>query len=944
MRRIASLLTLGLAAAALFAAPAQGAFGLSDFQVAITDQNGQPVTQAGSHPFAITTSFQINSTGEGNEALVEGKIRDAIFEQVAGLIGDATAVPTCSTVAFLADSSINPKCPMETVVGMQSASFITPIFYEKPGPIYNLVPPPGAVVRLGWKVRDAPIVVDLGIERAPGYNQIRQAPDYNAVASVQGLNQTAPVFGSIVELWGVPADPAHDLVRGWVCGFNAKAVEGRRIQRPTSGETCPSNASLAPFLTLPRSCEGPAVTTYQARSWQEPDVWVSGSHIGPAFTGCEKLGFLPEIGSQATTDSAETGTGLDFSIDFDDPGLKNPDGLAQSDLQKAVVTLPRGVTINPSAGEGLGVCAPADLDRETLVSVPGEGCPNASKIGTVEVVSPLVAEPVDGSVFLAAQDDPGTTAPGAENPFDSLIAFYIVLKGPKLGILVKQPAKVEPDPRTGQLVTTVDDIPQIPFSRFDFHFREGQRAPLVSPPTCGTYTTKAELTPRANPTQVRTLEASFEITRGIGGGPCPAGGVPPFKPGFVAGSLNHNAGSFSPFLLRLTRRDGEQDLTKFSAVLPPGVVGKLAGVGKCANAQILGAKGKTGRQELASPSCPAGSKIGSTLAGAGVGSSLTHVPGSLYLAGPYRGAPLSVVSITPAIAGPFDAGTVVVRVGLDLNPVTAQVEVKGAASDPIPHILKGIPLKLRDLEVKVDRPRFTLNPTNCNPSATNATVFGAFLDLFSDSDDVAVSHSSRYQVGNCVNLGFKPSLRMKLNGGTRRGDHPALRAVLRARPGDANLGGAKVTLPRSAFLEQAHIRTICTRVQYASEKCPQGSIYGHARAFTPLLDEPLEGPVYLRSSNNKLPDLVIALEGIVDIDVSSRIDSHKGGIRNTFARVPDAPLTKFVLTMKGGKKGLIVNSRDLCTGKSRVKARLVGQNGKVRKLRPVMRARCGGRR
>ena len=940
MKRFAPILAAALAGLALFAAPAQGAFGLSDFEVAITNEDGSPATQAGSHPFKVTTYFSINFTGEKAEAIVEGKVRDALFEQVAGLVGDATGVQGCSMAEFL--SSV---CSLETVVGLQAPSIFTPTFFEEPGPIFSLSPPPGAAVRLGWKVRSVPIVVDLGIEHAPEYKVLKTGPDYNAIAATRGVNQTVALFRSIVELWGVPGDPAHDLVRGPECTGNAEVPKGgKRIERLTRVPPCPSNAPELPFLTLPRSCEGPAITRFEVRSWQEPDVPVTGFHEGPAFTGCEKPAalFSPGVTSRATTDSAETGTGLDFSISFDDEGLKNPDGIAQSDIEKAVVTLPEGVTVNPSIGEGLGVCSPADLDRETLASAPGEGCPNSSKIGTVEVVSPLVSEAVKGSVFLAPQDDPATSEAGAENPFDSLIAFYIVLKSPKLGILVKQPAKVEPDPRTGQLITTVDDIPQIPFSDFSFHFREGQRAPLISPPVCGTHTTVAKLTPRADPSQVRTVPSSFEITRGVGGGPCPSGGIPPFNPSFQAGSLNNNAGSFSTFLMRLLRNDGEQNMTKFSSTLPPGLLGKLAGVSKCPNAAILDAKAKTGRAEQAAPSCPANSRIGGTLAGAGVGSALTYVPGQIYLAGPYKGAPLSVVAITPALAGPFDAGTVVVRIALDLNPVTAQVEVKGAASDPIPHILKGIPLKLRDLRVKVDRPKFTLNPTSCDASATKATLFGSFLDLFSAADDVPVSLSSRHQIANCSRLGFKPALRLKLKGGTKRGDHPALRAVLRPRPGDANFGGATVTLPRSAFLDQAHIRTICTRVQYAADKCPPGSIYGHARAFTPLLDEPLEGPVYLRSSNNKLPDLVVSLQGIVDIDVSSRIDSHKGGIRSTFAAVPDAPLSKFVLTMKGGRKGLIVNSRNLCAGKSRVKARFVGQNGKLRRLRPLLKPECGG--
>jgi len=373
------------------------------------------------------------------------------------------------------------------------------------------------------------------------------------------------------------------------------------------------------------------------------------------------------------------------------------------------------------------------------------------------------------------------------------------------------------------------------------------------------------------------------------------------------------------------------------------VLGKLAGVGKCPEAAIATAKAKTGKAELSNPSCPSGSQIGRILAGAGVGSVLTYVGGKIYLAGPYKGAPLSVVVITPAVAGPFDVGTVVVREGLDLDPETAEVQVDGAASDPIPHILAGIPLKLRDLRVYVDRDKFILNPTSCDPSATKAVLFGSFLDVFSPADDIAVNLSDRFQAANCRNLGFGPKLKLSLKGGTRLGDFPGLRATLKARPADANIGAVQVTLPRSAFLEQAHLNNICTRVQFRAENCPKGSIYGHARAITPLLEDPIEGPVLLRSSNHKLPDLVIALKGLVDVNVVSRIDSHKGALRSSFESVPDAPIDKFVLTMKGGKKGLIVNSRNLCAARSRAKVTFSGQNGKVSKLRPVLKARCGGK-
>ncbi|HET8863687.1 MAG TPA: hypothetical protein VFM94_10600 [Solirubrobacterales bacterium] len=658
------------------------------------------------------------------------------------------------------------------------------------------------------------------------------------------------------------------------------------------------------------------------------------------MTGCDKLAFSPSIDSQPSTDQASSPSGLAFNVDITDPGIGNPDGLAASDIKKTVVTLPKGVTVNPSQAEGLLACSEADLDRESADSEPGEGCPQASKIGTVEVETPLLeGELLRGALFVAEPNDPSTTA--SENPFNSLIALYMTIKDPQLGVNIVLEGKVEPDPETGQLVATFDDLPQAPFSHFRLRFREGGRSPLVTPPTCGSYETQAIFTPWANPATTYTTTSSFEVAQGASGAPCPSG-TPPFQPGFSAGSQNNAAGKYSPFTMRLTRRDGDQDLTRFDATLPPGVVAKLAGVDKCPDAQIALAKVKTGKAELRSPSCPTNSKIGRVQAGAGVGSQLTYVPGSIYLAGPFGGAPLSVVAVVPAVAGPFDVGTVVTRQALDLNPRTGEVTADGAKSDPIPHILAGIPLVVRDIQVYVDRANFTLNPTSCDPFATNASIWGGGANLFSTVDDSPVARQARYQAASCASLGFKPKLSLKLKGGTKRGGHPKLRSVFTPRVGDANLEGLVLRLPRSAFLDQAHIRTICTRVQFAAKACPEGAIYGHARAFTPLLSEPLEGPIYLRSSNHNLPDFVAALHGMVDVEAVARIDSKKGGIRATFTEVPDAPITKVVVNMQGAKKGLIVNSTDLCAQKHRANATLDAHNGKQSSIRPVVGASCKG--
>ncbi len=930
MKRLTAALAASFALLLLATAPAFADFGLSNFDVTFTNQDGTMATQAGSHPYEMTSSFDVNaSEGPLGEPILDEAARVLEFDQVTGFAGNPTAVPACPTVGFLslspiAQSSSVPDCPDSSAIGI-----VTVALASKGGvgtitaPVYNLESPPGAAARVGFVTANVRTAIDLNVS---------EAASHDVHATVSNISQVLEVVSSKFVLWGVPAAPDHDPLRG-----KCVVISG------ASAGNCPAGIAEKPFLTLPRACEGPLATSFQANSWLNPNVWVKGSTLthdasgNPrGMSGCGKLAFGPQISTQPTNSSAESPTGLDVDLDVHDDGLTNPKGIAASDLKKAVVTLPKGVTVNPSQAEGLGVCSEEGFAREKAASEPGAGCPQSSKIGTVEVESPLLEEKVlKGSLYVAA---PYT------NRFGTLIALYLTIKSSELGINIDLAGRVEPDPKTGQLITTFEGLPQLPFSHFHLHFREGGRSPLVTPPRCGTFATQAVLTPWANPSQPLTTTTSFEITSGVGGGSCPPGGVPPFHPGFEAGSQNNNAKSYSPFYMRLLRADGEQDMTKFSSILPPGVLGKLAGVSKCPDANIATAASKSGLQELAIPSCPINSQIGHILAGAGVGGELTYVSGKAYLGGPYKGDPLSVIVITPAVAGPFDAGDIVTRVALTLNPETAEVEADGAHSDPIPHILKGIPLKVRDIRVYIDRPDFILNPTSCDPSSAKATLFGSFLNVFDSADDVPVGLSTRYQAANCLNLGFKPKLSLKLNGGTKRGDHPALKAVLRAREGDANIGSAVVTLPRSAFLDQAHIRTICTRVQFAAKQCPKGAQYGYAKAWTPLLEETIQGPVYLRSSTHNLPDLVAALHGLVDVDVVGRIDSFKGGIRSSFETVPDAPVSKFILTMQGGKKGLIVNSRSLCARKARVDARFSGQNGVPYHFHPVLGASCGQKR
>ncbi|HEX5929649.1 MAG TPA: hypothetical protein VFY48_09670 [Solirubrobacterales bacterium] len=914
MIRRATLFLLLVALSGLFAAPANAAFGLHDLDVVFENENGSMAYQAGSHPYAMKTTVAFNTrpSSEFGFEVPDEDPRDIAIGQIPGFIGDPSAVPPCTSAEFAVK-----QCPASSQVGVVDIGFQEPGFREVRA-VYSLAPPPGAALTLGWNVSavDVPITVDA---------RVSESQPHNVVVSLSSILNVVPVYDSVVTLWGVPAASAHDSQRrGLGCG--------------NSG--CSVNIAVKPFLTLPRACEGPLPTSFFARSWEgstfEETILTHDEAVPPNPTGtigCGNLNFAPSIAAKPSSKAASSPTGLDVSLTVDDEGLSSPDGQAQSDVKEAVVTLPEGMTANPSVAEGLAVCSEPQLARETAASKPGEGCPEQSKIGSVRVKTPLLDETLDGALYQAT--------PYANLANDALIGLYVVIKNADLGILVRQPIEVKADPQTGQLQGIARDIPQLPFSSFELDFREGARSPLISPERCGTHKVTALLTPWAGGAPV-TSTSTFEIVAGPEGRPCPQGGTPPFEPGFQAGTVNNDAGSYSPFLMRWTRRDGDQDITRFSAKLPPGVVAKLAGATQCPQAAIAAARSKSGLAEKTSPSCPLSSQIGSVIAGSGVGSELLYVPGKVYLAGPYKGAPLSAVGIVPAVAGPFDVGTVVTQLALRIDPRSAEVSVDGSSSDPIPHILAGIPLKVRDIRANVDRPNFTLNPTSCNPFQVGATLWGSGNDLFGSGDDNPVALSERFQAANCASLGFAPKLTLKLKGGTRRGDFPALTGTYVPRPGDANLQGLVLRFPNSAFLEQAHIGTICTRPQFAAKACPAAAAYGTAKAWTPILEQPLEGPVYLRANGGErqLPDLVADLRGLVDVEAVAYIDSRGGGIRATFAGVPDAPLSKVVVSMRGGRKGLIVNSVNLCAKRQKANASFSGHNGRRATLRPVLQAKC----
>ncbi|HEU4737643.1 MAG TPA: hypothetical protein VFS54_01035 [Solirubrobacterales bacterium] len=877
-------------------------FGIEAFAIEALDDVGDPDSAAGSHPYELVTRITLPHGevrgADGAAALA----KDVLAELPAGLVGNPFAVEQCPV--RLAEER---RCSGDSQVGVlkiQSAG-TQPSFFN--GKIYNVVPAQGSPARFGGEINlSTSAFIDAGL---------RTGDDYGINAGSFNLPTLANPFVFEIRLWGVPADPIHDPQR------SCAEVQGCSVTPGTPED---------PFLRNPTRCAGPMQARVKVETYDLPGTIFSREFAMPAITGCDQLEFEPELEARPTNNVADSPTGL--HVDLHIPQNEEPEGLGTPDLREAVVKLPPGLTVNPSSAAGLEGCSPEQLGLTTPVgttpihttAAPAK-CPDAAKIGTVEVDTPLLDHPLEGAVYLASPYD---------NPFNSLLAIYIAVDDEESGVVLKLAGHVEVGAE-GQLTTTFEENPQLPFEDFKLDFFGGARAALKTPEVCGTYATTSTLTPWSAPESgpPATPSDTYAISSAPGGGSCPtAADQMPNAPVFEAGTESPLAGAYSPFVMRLKREDGSQRFGSVTVTPPPGLVGKLKGIPYCSDSALVAAAGRTGKEEQGAPSCPAASEVGVVNVGAGAGSSPYYVQGRAYLAGPYKGAPLSLAIVTPAVAGPYDLGTVVVRSVLEVEPYTAQITVK---SDPIPSELKGIPLDVRSIAVKIDRSQFTLNPTNCEAMSvggTETSTLGSTAPL-----------SNRFQVGECGKLAFKPKLSFGLEGATKRTGHPAVIALLKMPAGGANIARAQVSLPRNQLLDQGNLDKVCTQPEIRAANCPPRSIYGHAKAWSPLLDQPLEGPVFLGVGyGHELPDLVAELKGQIRVLVHGKVDTNKSsGIRNTFEVVPDAPISKFELRLKGGKKyGLIQNSVSLCKKTQHASARFVGQNGKVTVLRPKIKTSC----
>jgi hypothetical protein len=888
--------------------------------------------QAGGHS-DITTAAAFNTAN--SEGATVGNLKNLVTDEPAGFALDLVDTPACSSILFLRE-----ECPIPTQVGVTTAIIVA--LGGRPSvelaPVYNLAPEPGEIAKIGFNFgTENHYVADI-VVRPPGAEGEYggQATFHNIIASITDVDSVS------LTLWGVPAAQAHDALR-----WNAHA-HGDGANSGAFGVS--SGAGEAPFFTNSTACGAQSLRAQlKVTSWQHPEEsenpGVTEMPLGP-MVGCGRLGMEPSLTAEATSDAAYAPTGLD--VDTEVPQTNgDAQGLASSTLKDEVVTLPEGMTVNPSSGAGLQTCSEAQYAEETppeptaQAKSEGKGCPNQSRLATVKIKTPLLEEEIVGSVFLAESAVHGPQVEAGRNPFDSLLAVYLIARIPNRGVLIKSPGKIELNPTTGQLTTRFEGapafagmpasegLPPLPFTIAKFEFNQGANAPLVTPPTCGSYTVTAELTPWSNP-EGNPLDPSipsFPIDAN-----CPAGNVPPFNPGVTSYPIHPNAGSYSPFYLKITRQDGEQEITGFATQFPPGLTGNLSGVTECGEGEVQHAREQTGAEAETSPACPANSEIGYSIAEAGVGTLLVQTPGKIYLGGPYDGAPFSVVSVTAAHVGPFDLGTVVIHFPLDINPETADVTIPASPSDAIPHIIKGIVVHVRSVRVYVNRNDFMLNPTSCNPSKLTATVLG------NGPSNNTATVTDPFQVADCSSLRFEPKFKVSTSAKTSRVDGASLHVSLTYPAGalgqDANIKEVKVDLPKQLPSRLPTLQKACTEAQFQANPagCPAASRIGSATAVTPILPVPLTGPAYFVSNGGaRWPELVIVLQGDnVTIDLHGETFISKQGVTSsTFPAVPDQPVSSFELTLPEGQYSALAALGNLCASKLVMPTEFTGQNGAV---------------
>lgn len=888
--------------------PSYASFGFTPgpagFSASMNEADGTATTQAGVHPYALTVTAGFPSAVRNENLNGYFNAHDVHVDLPHGVVVNPRATPVRCTEAELETDLSGSGCPLASQVGVVAVTY-SPGYPATPyAALYNMVPPAGKPAEFGFDVAKAGFYVHLmgGVDAGAGYA---------LSASSNDILAKLPILGVRVTLWGDPSDPSHGYELGG-CAYRAV------------GLSCPQSipATATPFLTAPTSCTTPLSLTAIADSWQELGKFASGSAaLGDldnnplSLSGCSKLDFTPSISVTPGSSSADSPTGL--QVDLKVPQTESFNTFATANLMDATVTLPAGMTVNPSAANGMAVC-PLLTGKEGQPGVTGidleDGeaakCPNGSKIGSIEVTTPLLDHPLPGAIYIAAQND---------NPFKSLLAIYLAVHDPQTGVVIKLAGHVEANPVTGQLTTTFDENPQLPFEDMKLSFFGGERAALTTPATCGQYAASASFASWAQPeSTVSPFVQPFTLTSGPGASACSA---PGFAPSFVAGTSTNQAAGYSPFVMTLNRKDGEQRLGSVAFKMPPGLVGMISHVTPCAEA------------EANAGTCPSASQIGHVSVAAGVGGKPETLPqpgrqeDPVYLTEGYEGAPFGIAVVVHAEAGPFNLGTVVVRGTIDVDPHTAQVSIATDPSSPhaMPTILQGIPVDVQSIDIEVNKAEFMLNPTSCEPLSVSGTI--------GSSEGASAAVSSRFQAAGCRGLAFHPKFSALIHKHHSRKNGEYLHVVVKSGAGEANIGKVHVSLPKRLPSRLSTLKQACPEAQFDASPagCDAGSVVGHATAYTPVLPVPMEGSVYFVSHGGaKYPELVAVLQGDgVTVQLNGETMIAKGITKSTFGSVPDVPISRFDMVLPSGPHSALTGLGNMCRKQLRMPTRIVGQNGAV---------------
>ncbi len=888
--RSAICAAMTLLALAISAAPASASEQITSFETVST------TSKAGAHP-DFTTSFSLQNPGEPEAA------KNVLFNSPEGIFGNTNAIPQCSAVAF----ALN-ECGPDTQVGLITihANYKgNPNYLLGTAPIYDIVPQPEELARFSFiaPVVNIPIAIPVAV---------RTAGDYGLRFTVADITQFTPLASVRLTFWGFPASPSHNAER-FAKGSSGKPEGCPELANTTCITTpTPPNVPNDPLTDNTTTCTAEDLSnTSEVQTCQEPAHLSTAKAGYPAISECERETFNPVIQASATTDETDAASGLNIE-------LKAPQfegfSASPSELRSGIVTLPPGFTINPDAADGQSACTDSQAN---FGSEGPANCPDNSKIGNFAIGSPTLQGPLTGAIYI------GEPKPGNQ------YRLFMVASG--FGMKIKLIGSFHPDPLTGQLTTTFVDLPQLPFETFELHLFSSDRALMATPTACTVYTVTADMFPWNATAADQTSTQVFGLNTGPHGSECP-GQIRPFRPSLAAGTSNPSAGGFSSFTLKLDREDGDQFLGHLNFTMPPGLTANLHGITYCPEAQIAAAAQTLGKVEQVSPRCPASSNIGTSNVAAGPGSHPFHAVGRIYLAGPFQGAPLSLVAITPALAGPYDYGTVVVRVALHIDPTDAHVI---ADSETVPEIIGGIPIRMREIQVNIDKPNFMINPTNCSPLSVGSEGIG--------DQGTAVAFSSYFHADNCFGLPFKPTMKITQLGGnkaTSRGEDPSIRFDLNTRGGDANIKSVAVTLPSALEIDQNHLRNLCSKSELSTTHCAGREAIGRVKDETPLLEAPLEGLAYAVSGYNGLPHVAFILGGQVMVIPQGESRATKPGLRTEVPTVPDVPVGHFQLTLFGGNQGYLANTRNLCHHPVTMSVEYSGQNGKKLSQKVAAKTAC----